>query len=83
MLRLSQMAYIEKMLEKFNMQGSKKGSLPISHGTKLSKDISPKTSSKELRMKGIPYASAIGSIMYAMLCIRPDVAYALSMTSRF
>ena len=34
-------------------------------------------------MSRIPYASTIGSIMYAMLCTRPDVAYALSMTSRF
>jgi hypothetical protein len=34
-------------------------------------------------MNGIPYASAIGSIMYAMLCTRPDVSYALSMTSRY
>ena len=30
-----------------------------------------------------PYASAIGSIMYAMLSTRPDVALALSLTSRF
>ena len=34
-------------------------------------------------MNKIPYASAIGSIMYAMLCTRLDVAHALSMTSRF
>ena len=34
-------------------------------------------------MDKIPYASAIGSIMYAMLCTRPDVSYALSLTSRF
>ena len=34
-------------------------------------------------MDKIPYASAIGSIMYAMLCTRPDVSYALSMTSRY
>ena len=33
-------------------------------------------------MKDVPYASAIGSIMYAMTCTRPDVSYALSMTSR-
>ncbi|XP_052490768.1 secreted RxLR effector protein 161-like [Gossypium raimondii] len=31
----------------------------------------------------IPYASTIGSIMYVMLCTRPDVSYALSMTSRY
>ena len=34
-------------------------------------------------MKLIPYASAVGSIMYAMMCTRPDVAYAVSMTSRY
>ena len=34
-------------------------------------------------MSRIPYASAIGSIMYAMTCTRPDVAYALSMTCRY
>jgi hypothetical protein len=31
----------------------------------------------------IPYASAIGSIMYAMLCMLSDVSYALSATSRY
>ncbi|KAI5408387.1 hypothetical protein KIW84_054280 [Lathyrus oleraceus] len=34
-------------------------------------------------MNKIPYASAIGSIMYAMLCTQPDVSYALSATSRY
>ena len=33
-------------------------------------------------MSKIPYASTIGSIMYVMLCTRPDVSYALSITSR-
>jgi hypothetical protein len=34
-------------------------------------------------MRVIPYASAIGSTMYAMKCTRPDVSYALSVTSRY
>ena len=34
-------------------------------------------------MDQIPYGSAIGSIMYAMLCTRPDVSYALIMMSRY
>ena len=33
-------------------------------------------------MSRIPYASAVGSIMYAMICTRPDVSYALSCASR-
>jgi hypothetical protein len=34
-------------------------------------------------MRVIPYASAIGSIMYAMICTCPDVSYALSAMSRY
>ena len=34
-------------------------------------------------MRSVPYASAIGSIMYAMLCTRPDVSLAISMAGRF
>jgi hypothetical protein len=34
-------------------------------------------------MRMVPYALAVGSIMYDMLCTRPDVSYALSMTSRY
>ena len=34
-------------------------------------------------MKGIPYASTIGSIMYAMLCTRPDVCLAISLAGRY
>ncbi|KAL0367240.1 UNVERIFIED_CONTAM: Retrovirus-related Pol polyprotein from transposon TNT 1-94 [Sesamum radiatum] len=34
-------------------------------------------------MSNIPYASAVGSIQYVVQCTRPDVAYALSVTSRY
>ncbi|GKA91205.1 hypothetical protein Tco_0813075 [Tanacetum coccineum] len=53
------------------MENSKKGNLPLHHGIKISKDLCPKT-----------YASAVGSIMYAMTYTRPDVSFALSMVSR-
>ena len=31
----------------------------------------------------MPYASAVGSLMYAMLCTRPDICYAVGVVSRF
>ena len=82
-LSLSQSGYIDKVLKRFGMQDSKRGFLPMSHGIRLSKSQSPLTKDEKERMSKIPYASAIGSIMYAMLCTRPDVSYALSMTSRY
>ena len=42
-----------------------------------------KTPEERANMDMIPYASAIGSIMYVMLCTRPDIAHALSVTSRY
>ena len=75
---LSQDIYIDKVLKRFNMQDSKKGFLPMSHGVSLCKSQCHSTPDEQEKMNAIPYASAIGSIMYAMLCTRPDVAYALS-----
>ena len=65
------------------MQDSKKGFLPMSHGISLSKTQCPMIQDERDCMTKIPYAYAIGSIMYAMLCTRPDVLCALSMTSRY
>ena len=82
-ISLSQGAYIDKVLKRFSMENSKRGFLPMSHGIKLSKTQCPASKEERERMSRIPYASAIGSIMYAMLRTRPDVAYALSITSRY
>jgi hypothetical protein len=60
------------------MQDSKKDFVPMSHGVSLCKSQCPSTSDEQEKMSVIPYASAIGSIMYAMLCICPDIAYTLS-----
>ncbi|KAL4361537.1 hypothetical protein GQ457_04G016670 [Hibiscus cannabinus] len=49
----------------------------------FNEEMCPSTPQERERMSQIPYASAIGSIMYAMICTRPDLPYALSMTSRY
>ena len=80
---LSQSTYIDKVLNRFSMQNSKRGFLPMCHGITLSKTQCPTAQDEGGRMSKIPYAYAIGSIMYAMLCTRSNVSYALSMTSRY
>ncbi|KAI9187188.1 hypothetical protein LWI28_025291 [Acer negundo] len=59
------------------MQDSKKGMLPFRHGIKLSKEQVPKNEHEEQFMSRVPYASAVGSLMYAMLCTRPDICFAV------
>jgi len=78
---LSQDTYIDKVLHRFNVHDSKKGFIPMSHCITLSKTQCPPTHDERERMSKMPYASAIGSIMYVMLCTRPNVACALSMMS--
>ena len=34
-------------------------------------------------MTNIPYASVVGSLMYAQVCTRPDIAYAVGMLGRY
>src|SRR3954463_5205472 len=55
------------------MEQSKKEFLPVLQGVKLSKTQNPTTAEDRKRMKVVPYALAIGSIKYAMLCTRSIV----------
>ncbi|KAL9225049.1 hypothetical protein vseg_001019 [Gypsophila vaccaria] len=65
------------------MKDSTRGFLPMAHGIQLSKTQCPVGADERSKMSRILYASAIGSIMYAMICTRSDISYALSMTSRY
>ncbi|KAJ9552302.1 hypothetical protein OSB04_016347 [Centaurea solstitialis] len=83
LIGLSQSTYIDKILKRFRMDESKKKFIPMQHGIVLRKAQCPVCSEDQDKMKSVPYAYAIGSIMYAMLCTRPDVAYSVSVTSRY
>ena len=61
------------------MDRSKKEFLSVFQGVKLSKTQNPTTAEDRQRMKVIPYASAIGSIKYAMMYTRPIVYLVMSL----
>jgi hypothetical protein len=82
-LFISQEKYIEKVLERFNMNNAKVVSSPLATHFKLSTKQSPSTDEEKEDMERIPYASAVGSLMYAMVCTRPDIAHAVGVVSRF
>ena len=67
MLGLSQASYIDEILTRYNMQDSKKGFVPFRVEKSLLSSQRPKTNADIERMRGIPYASTVGSLMYAML----------------
>ncbi|GJT18565.1 retrotransposon protein, putative, ty1-copia subclass [Tanacetum coccineum] len=83
LISLCQSAYIEKILKRYSLENSKRGTIPMQEKLKLSKSNGASTPAKMRHMSNVPYASAVGSIMYAVRCTRPDVAFAQNITSRF
>ena len=83
LLGLSQSAYVDRILERFNMQQCKLGIAPVWKGDKLSLSQCPHSDFEKAQMKNVPYASALGSIMYAQVCTRPDIAFATGLLGRY
>ena len=83
LLGMSQEAYIKKVLERFRMHYSKLVDTPVEKGLTLKLDQFPKIDKEKEAMSNVPYASAVGSLIYAMLCTRPDICFAVGLVSRY
>jgi hypothetical protein len=70
-LRLSQKAYLEKVLKKFSMHACNPTHAPIVKGYKID------------QMKSVPYASAVGNLIYAQVCNRPNLTFVIEMLVRY
>ena len=65
------------------MSNAKPVGVPLANHFKLSKSSCPSSKKEIEEMSTIPYSSAVGSLMYAMVCTRPDIAHAVGVVSRF
>ncbi|KAH9781363.1 Integrase catalytic domain-containing protein [Citrus sinensis] len=82
-LFLTQAMYAKRVLSRFEMSGAKPVTVPMSAHFRLSKLQEPEEDHDLVHMKSVPYSSAVGSIMYSMVCTRPDVAHSVGVVSRF
>nr|GEU40790.1 zinc finger, CCHC-type [Tanacetum cinerariifolium] len=76
LIGLGQNAYIEKILKRYKMDNYKRGHIPMQEKLDLNKSQGASTPKEVKRMQNVPYASVVGSTMYAVKCTRPDVAFA-------
>ncbi|GJX31053.1 retrotransposon protein, putative, ty1-copia subclass [Tanacetum coccineum] len=82
-LKVSQSGYVQKILNNYRVDNGKSVSVPLGAHFKVSlKDCSSNDWDVE-RMSKVPYANAVGSLMYLMVCTRPDIAYVVSIVSRY
>ncbi|CAM8885712.1 unnamed protein product [Rhodiola kirilowii] len=82
-LFLSQKSYIQKILSRFGMSSAKPIDTPSAVNLRLSSVSAAQSEAEKEYMSRVPYSSAVGSLMYAMVCTRPDIAHAVSVVSRF
>ncbi|XP_038984402.1 secreted RxLR effector protein 161-like [Phoenix dactylifera] len=65
------------------MGNAKPVSTPLANHFRCLTSQCPKTEKEIEDMSKVPYASAVGCLMYAMVCTRPDLAHAVSAVSKF
>ncbi|GJT03685.1 retrovirus-related pol polyprotein from transposon TNT 1-94 [Tanacetum coccineum] len=82
-LRVSQSGYVSKILNNFRIDNGKPVQMPLGGHFKLSLKDCPVRDCDVERTSKVPYANAVGSLMYLMVCTRPDIAYAVSVVSRY
>ena len=82
-LWLSQEAYIEKVLERFNISKAKSVSSPLASHFKFTSKQCHTSEKEKQEMSKAPYSSVVGNLMYTMVCTRPDIAHAVEVVSRF
>jgi hypothetical protein len=82
-LGLSQKTYIEKVLKKFSMHACSPSPAPIVKGDKFGEHQCPKNEYEIDRIKAVPYASTVGSLQYAQVCTRPNLAFITGLLDRY
>ncbi|KAH9659027.1 hypothetical protein KPL70_023708 [Citrus sinensis] len=81
---LSQKQYLKKVLQQFGMtEQTKPVSTPLASHFKLSAQLFPSTDAEREYILQVPYSNAVGSLMYAIVCTRPDISHAVGIVSRF
>ena len=82
-LWLSPKNYIRKVLEKFSMLDAKPVRTPLANHFRLSGIQCPKNEEEIENMSKVSYASAVGCLMYAIVCAKSDLSHVVSTVSRY
>lgn len=82
-IKLHQEQYIKQLLAKFDMADCNPSPTPMIGGETFDADDVPKTAEEKKMMEKYPYRAVVGSLIYAMVGTRPDIAYAVGIASRF
>ena len=82
-ISLSQCAFIESIITRFNFDDLKPSLMPIDPAALLLKSQSPSKLEDITKMRNVPFREAVGALMYAAMGTRLDIAFATSTVAHF
>jgi hypothetical protein len=82
-IHLSQRAYINAILRRFNFDELKPLSTPMDVQVRLTSEQCPMDAAEFAAMRDVPYREAVGALNWAALATRPDIAFAVATVARF
>jgi Reverse transcriptase (RNA-dependent DNA polymerase) len=82
-LSISQEAYINSVIRRFNLEDSKPLSTPIDSNTRLLKDDCPTSAEDKQEIKDMPYRELIGALNWLAVGSRPDIAFVIGQLVQF
>ena len=82
-ISLSQAAYIDSLVKRFQLVDAPPLSTPIDPNALLTKSQSPSTPRQFDDMRNVPYREAVGSLMYAAVGTRPDITFTVTALSQY
>jgi hypothetical protein len=82
-VHISQRAYIDSILRRYNFDELKPLSTPMDPSIRLSIEQAPSSAAEVAIMRDKPYREAVGALNWAALATRPDIAFAVATVARF
>jgi hypothetical protein len=82
-ISFNQRSYIQAMTEKFNLSNAKLTHLPALPGEILSRAQSPSNPEEREQMKNVPYAQAIGHVLWPVMILCPDAVFQVNLLAQF
>ena len=81
---IHQTAYIQQLIQKLKQESCKRREIPLQPNINLTRDLENETDQLRKPMKDPnKYRMIIGSLIYLMINTRPDIAFSVTLLSRF
>ena len=80
---MNQRSYSKKVLKRFNMKDCKPVGNPFDANSKLLNLVNEEFRNLQREIESVPYKAGVGSLIYAMVDMRADLAFAVSTVSQF